>query len=46
MNGFMLEMVVCQIALSLPAEVNTDRHKDCNVSANQRMHSKLSTLHR
>ena len=27
------EMVVCQIPLSLPAEVDVDRHKDCDVSA-------------
>jgi len=46
MNGFKWEMVVCQIPLSLPAEVDVDRHKDCNVSANQSRRSKLSRLHK
>ena len=48
MNGFKWEMVVCQIPLSLPAEVDvdSDRHKDCDVPANQSRRSKLSRLHR
>jgi len=39
-------MVVYQIPLSLPAEVDVNRHKDCDVSANQSRQSKLSRLHR
>jgi len=46
MNCFKWEMVVCQIPLSLPAEVDADRHKDCDVLANQSRCSKLSRLHR
>ena len=46
MNGFKWEMVVCQIPLSIPVEVDADRHKDCDVSANQSRHSKLSRLHK
>jgi len=46
MNGFKWEMVVCQIPLSLSAEVDVNRPKDCDVSANQSRCSKLSTLHR
>jgi len=34
MNEFKWEMVECQIPLSLPAEVNFNRHKDCKTSAN------------
>jgi len=35
MNRFKWETVVCQIPLSLPAEVDVDRHKDCDMLANQ-----------
>jgi len=41
MNGFKWEMVVCQIPLSPPAEVNVDGHKDCDVLANQSTHTQL-----
>jgi len=44
MNGFKWEMIVCQIPLSLPADVDVDRHKDCGMSANQSRRSKLSRL--
>jgi len=46
MNGFKWKMVVCQIPISLPAEVDVDRHKDCDMSANQSRCSKLSRLHK
>jgi len=46
MNGFKWEMVMCQIQFSLPAEVDVDRHKDCDMSANQSRRSKLNRLHR
>jgi len=45
-TGFKWEMFVCQIPLSLPTGVDADRHKDCDVLANQSRHSKLSRLHR
>ena len=47
-NGFKWEMVMCQIPLSLPAEVDADKHKDCDCDmlANQSRRSKLSRLHR
>jgi len=45
-NCFKWEMVMCQIPLSLPAEVDANMHKDCNMSANQSRCSKLSRLHR
>jgi len=35
MNGFKWEVVVYQIPLSLPAEVDVDRHKDCDVWTNK-----------
>ena len=45
-NEQMWKMVACQIPLSLPAEVDVDKHKNCDVSANQSRCSKLSRLHR
>jgi len=41
MNEFQLVMVVCQIPLSLPAEVDVDRHKDCDMFANQSRRSNI-----
>ena len=35
---------MCEIPLSLPAEVDVDRHNDCDMSANQSRSSKLSRL--